>query len=70
MIKIISMKRRSWLARWWSIDHYSVVVHHDDHQRKFNAWASVDRPNLENLSYDVKAKVKSCHPTPNVILKL
>lgn len=60
MIKILSMKKRNWFIRFFSIYNYIVVVKHDNHEHKFNAWCSGEYGIME----DVKRNVIRAHLVP------
>ncbi len=48
-IKILSIKKRNILARWFSINHWRVEVLYKDKNYKFNVYAGTDNPSAFSL---------------------
>ena len=54
-MKIISVKKRNWLARLFSVKHWKVVVEdRNGKQIAVHAWAGVHEPRADNLLHYVK----------------
>lgn len=62
-IHIISIKRRNWFQRMWSISHWNVKVRYMGNIYYLTCWGGVEKPNPESLLFDIQRElIKKINP--------
>ena len=61
-IKILSIKKRNWLARSLYVKHWTVAFEYDGKTYKDHFWAGVDNPDVRYLTNDIRGYIQRLSP--------
>ena len=57
-MKIVSIKKRNWFARIFTINEWKVGVEVNGRIKYFNCWGGLDYPSMDNILWDLGRKLR------------